>query len=1387
MLDNHNGFKRIAFVTAALTGEELQASQRDATTIFTILTDPQLGMCHPKQSRLIHQCSSKTEFETAFSLILDQWDSTTQLILYFSGHGEVIKNNYCLKFEKTIYPFKNLINELDVNGVSRAILILDTCHSGAAIGYKNHAVSIINADDIPQGIAIITSSKRSQQSYELDDGSHSVFTSILRQGIETGLDGKPTDSGLISVNDIVTYIQNKLKYPEYFKYNQNPVFEISKADKDIWITKNRSGIISKKDINNFEASYPNVPFVKSYDELKILYEQNAPSWHPCINALIDDLDLNLLKRYSNDIEPGLYDSSNLEKVLNNLTLYSPILYDGKKFLHKSAVLCFHKRPHKVYPQSRAVFVVNPGDAKFVREDIYGPLSSQVQQLVKKVEKYINEISYIDKDGTRRNVADIDISIARELISNAITHRDYEASSTVRVAITSEALEVYNPGSFPSGKSWGVLLHSSLSCSLPTDAAIALYLSNLLVYEGIGRGFEKFKKYIDENGSDSLICKEESGIVYVRLLRRRTSDEYGLTSASAKVVSEIFKNISLGNDITIGDITQTFFTQEVNIQPPKNIPVIGVSSFVGREEEIAKINEILQKENRFQILAITGIPGVGKTELVIQYANQYIDDYSGGICWLNGGDGNLQIQILQFFKNNLNLEAPQNLTLSEQVVWCWRNWRPSTGIVLIVIDNVADFQNLFEILPQEKRFRVLITTGSRNIDPRISEITLHQLPRIEALMVLTYILGKERIQKEQEEAENLCEFLGYLPLAINLLGRYLAADPDLSLKYTLEELLQQEVNLQNLPAEPGLALRQVFELTWREIDSITQRIAKLLSLLAVDIIPWKLIEDTGKVLDIPKADINKAKKELFKRHLIERIEDKEKCYQIHPLLHIFFQGKLADSEKDESQNLRNTIINLMIEIVHAAPSHTTPQYVESLKDIIPHLKEIIQKHIDAIKDKDLLSIFVAICRFYEAQNLYQLAENWYLQGSSTIRNRLGEEHLDVAAIFNNQALLYQSMGRYTEALPLYERALKIYNQLSKGENPGIAAIYNNLAFLYEATGRYVEALDLYQKTLEVYKRVLGEVDPVVASTLSNLGLLYQSLGDYKHAEALFRQALDIRERLLGREHPQTASSFNNLAGIYADQGLYDEAESLYQQALKMFRHLFGEKHPNFAASLNNLAGLYQFMGRYREAEPLYHQVLEIYRCLFGDNHPIVATTLNNLASIYKSMRRYNEAEPLYQQALGMYKRLLGDAHPDVANCLNNLAELYQQQGRYLQAESLFLESLNLRKNLLGEEHPAVATSLNNLAGIYENQERYSEAEILLVKALEQRKKILGEEHPDIAVTLNNLGSIYMKQSKINEAENLLIKALSIVEKSLGQHHPLIVAIQNKLQNLKKADK
>lgn len=261
--------------------------------------------------------------------------------------------------------------------------------------------------------------------------------------------------------------------------------------------------------------------VTSLDELRVLYERTIPTKHPCLGASIDDLDWEIVKEFAEAVEPGLIWEKSREEVLEDLKLFSIIRHNEKRFLHKSAVLCFCRRPSVFYPQARAVFLSGKSTcATFLTKDITGPLSEQISQLVVEVTAHLDKASFISDDGLRRESDEIDREVIRELISNAIIHRNYEMNGTVKVRITKEALEVENPGSFPDATSWDVLIKSEHT-SNPIDPTISLYMSYVesKPFEGIGRGFEIFKKYIKQNGPDSIICKELAGPT-VRIRVRR---------------------------------------------------------------------------------------------------------------------------------------------------------------------------------------------------------------------------------------------------------------------------------------------------------------------------------------------------------------------------------------------------------------------------------------------------------------------------------------------------------------------------------------------------------------------------------------------------------------------------------------------------------------------------------------------------------------------------------------------------------------------------------------------------------------------------------------------------------------------------------------------------
>src|SRR6516225_139937 len=388
----------------------------------------------------------------------------------------------------------------------------------------------------------------------------------------------------------------------------------------------------------------------------------------------------------------------------------------------------------------------------------------------------------------------------------------------------------------------------------------------------------------------------------------------------------------------------------------------------------------------------------------------------------------------------------------------------------------------------------------------------------------------------------------------------------------------------------------------------------------------------------------------------------------------------------------------------------------------------------------------------------------------------------AAALNQQVVQLYNQRRYSEAMPLAQRALAIQEKALGPNHPSVAVSLNNLAELYQAEGRYAEAEPLYKRSLAIREKALGPVHPDVAASLGNLAQLYKDQGRFADAEPLFKRSLTIRKKALGPDHPDVAASLNALASLYQHQGRYADAEPLYKQSLAVDERALGSDHPDVALLLNNLALLYQVQGRYADAEPLYKRSLAIREKALGPDHPDVAVSLNNLAELYKAEGRYAEAEPLYRRSLTIREKALGLDHPDVAGSLNNLADLYQIQERYADAEPLYKRSLTLWEKTLGPDHINVAASLNNLALLYQAQGRYADVEALCKRSLAIEEKALGPDHPDVALSLNNLALLYQTQGRYADAESLFKRSLTIREKALGPDHPDVAGSLNNLAAL-----
>ena len=690
----------------------------------------------------------------------------------------------------------------------------------------------------------------------------------------------------------------------------------------------------------------------------------------------------------------------------------------------------------------------------------------------------------------------------------------------------------------------------------------------------------------------------------------------LPAQQSITVNEANKSqIGLGDNNTF---TQTNIEMVLPTPKPErtgelsNVPR-GSDTFVGRDDTLKALHEQLAQGNTVAITAIQGMGGVGKTELARQYALQYKTAYPGGVCWLQARDVDVASQIVEFAIEKLHLEPPENLELKAQVAYCWGHW-PGAERVLVVYDDVTDYARVAEALPPHtERFRLLMTTRQQQLATTVQPFAIDVLSEAAALELLRQIVRMARTEAELETARAICEWVGYLPLGLELVGQYLR-QRDVSFAVLLERLTAQRTEARALQtAHPGMTAKRgviaAFELSWQLVDEEAQQLACWLSLFALAPIPWEVV--ASPVAEAERENPEEGRDVLVNLSLLRRVE--AGSYKLHQLVREYLQVKLA--QREDADELKRAYCQLMVALGQQIPYSPTRDLLLRLTPVMPHIAEAATSWHKWLGDEDneLAWPFTAMARFYVGQGAYAQAEPWYEKCLKATQNRFGEDHPDVATSLNNLAELYESQGRCEQAEPLYEQALALRRKL------------------------------------------LGEDHPNVATSLNNLALLYKSQGRYEQAEPLYEQALALRRKLLGEDHPAVAGSLNNLAGLYCSQGRYEQAEPLYEQDLALRRKLLGEDHPAVAGSLNNLAELYRSQGRYEQAEPLYEQALVLMRKLLGEDHPNVATSLNNLAGLYESQGRCEQAEPLYLQAIAILIDRLGHEHPNTQAGINNFGQ------------------------------------------------------------------------------------------------------------------------------------
>jgi tetratricopeptide (TPR) repeat protein/transcriptional regulator with XRE-family HTH domain len=675
----------------------------------------------------------------------------------------------------------------------------------------------------------------------------------------------------------------------------------------------------------------------------------------------------------------------------------------------------------------------------------------------------------------------------------------------------------------------------------------------------------------------------------------------------------------------------------------------LTTFVGREEELAKLEAAFEHGN---IAAVYGLGGVGKSSLAREYAWRGRERHSG-TWWLNAQtedgivDGLIALGVT--FVNDLDQRADRRDAARHVVDTLLTGFEKP---VLLVFDNLEEERLLHAWLPRTGA-RALATSRNATWGAGITAIPLH------AWSIET---GADYLHRESRrsdladlDARAIVEALGGLPLALAHAAASLSGMRMLTPGRYLEHIgahLNKVPHGVEYPRPVFATFRAAIAQAEQEAPGAAAALC-LAASFAPDDIPDELFRQPLEnyiagsppvlsqeaALDVrsvvaDEVRLDEALGALDRLSLLVFSEG-ARTYRIHRLVQLAGRDLVAATPQ-AWRECAAAVANSAFPI---------PEFAEW-----PQCARLLQHARVAVDALPSDTAFLPAGRlahrcaaYLKDRAEYGAARLLQARAQVILEKGLGAAHPEVANCLNNLALICWAEKRDCgEAEILYARAIAAWEESLGPDHPQVAIGLNNLAIVYCDQRRYNEAEQLIARSLVIMESELGQEHPKVAAALTTLTRVYGEQGRYAEAERNCRRALAIREKAVGSDDPDVAKCLNTLAKVVREQGRNKEAELLCARALAIFENALGADHPELGHVLNNLAKAYTAEGRGAEAERLLLRALEVRERSLAPDHPHIAASLCDLADLYRDQGRDQDAKPLYARAMTIRERALGPA-------------------------------------------------------------------------------------------------------------------------------------------------
>ena len=438
--------------------------------------------------------------------------------------------------------------------------------------------------------------------------------------------------------------------------------------------------------------------------------------------------------------------------------------------------------------------------------------------------------------------------------------------------------------------------------------------------------------------------------------------------------------------------------------------------IGRDGVLDKIRRGLQSDVGTpvgRVVSLVGLGGLGKTQLAVEYAYRYREEYPGGVVSL-GANEDIDSQL-----TSLSEEAKWVSPVSDHKTKLdvALNRIRSRSDCLIVFDNLEDFEHIHPYLPRVDATPHLLLTSQREVHgiPSI-DVDFLDPPNSRALLVRE-AGGSPSVDDESAIVEIL-EHLDGLPLAIEMAGAFIK-----------RLQLDWKAYLSQLKERPRRTLKgsSLGSFTNHDPDvfatlRVSERVMDDDPLLraAVDVLTWSGSSDMG--IDLLSSLVNCDKTDLI-HSLMTAVN--VRLIRKHPRQHRYSLHRLLQLARRENGDI--------------------PDFENWQSQIAQRLGNWFEQRREDFSD---LAAF-------EAEFDHLIA--WQLR-SASISNELN------AKLIWLQAYPPYHRGRNQQSHELVSKASFIMEQTSCEQLDLKASILGDFGYTKDALGEYEKALELTEKSL-----------------------------------------------------------------------------------------------------------------------------------------------------------------------------------------------------------------------------------------------------------------------------------------------------------------------------------